>query len=78
MNAPQFNSTPAVATLTKNAKDWKDATEKFYLTALARRPTPEEVARVEKYLARHKGEARAGLADVLWALVNTSEFAVNH
>jgi hypothetical protein len=78
MNAPQFNSTPTVANITKNAKDWKDATEKFYLTTLARRPTPEEVARVEKYLARHKGEARAGLGDVLWALVNSSEFAVNH
>jgi hypothetical protein len=52
------------------------AVEELYLAALARKPTPEENKRVQEYLAKRK-EPRQGLEDVLWALLNSAEFAFN-
>jgi hypothetical protein len=49
----------------------------LYLTVLARRPAPEEVERVNKYLAKTKETRREAWAGVLWALMNSSEFALN-
>ncbi len=47
----------------------------MYLAVLSRRPTPAEVETLSAYHAGHGGGA-AAYADVLWALVNSSEFAV--
>lgn len=48
-----------------------------YLRTLSRTPSDEELANARNYLssAGHKAE---GLRDLLWALVNTKEFVVNH
>jgi hypothetical protein len=78
MNGPAFNNPGAVTRLTRDAKDWKAAAEKLYLATLSRRPTAAELERVGGYLARHRDDSRQALADVLWALINCSEFAVNH
>ena len=54
--------------------------EILYLAALTRRPRPEELARVVRYIDCHQGEpdrARA-LADAFWALLNGPEFRLNH
>jgi hypothetical protein len=51
--------------------------EHLYLTALARRPTAAEVGRLTEYISRQQNP-RSGYGDVLWALVNSSEFALNH
>jgi hypothetical protein len=77
MNAPQFNNGGAAAQLTRGTSDWKQSTEKLYLATLSRRPTEAELSRVDAYL-RKAGDQRQGLSDVLWALINCSEFAVNH
>jgi hypothetical protein len=50
--------------------------EDLYLTALTRRPRPEELERLGAYVAK-KGEPE-GYAGVLWALLNSAEFVSNH
>jgi hypothetical protein len=50
------------------------AVEELYLTTLSRRPTAAELDRVKKYAAG--GSAGEALGDLLWALVNSSEFAM--
>jgi hypothetical protein len=47
--------------------------EILYLSALSRRPTPEESQRLAAFIAKAKGR-REALEDVTWALVNAKEF----
>ena len=47
-----------------------------YLRTLARYPNPIELARCQKHL--ETTERREGVEDILWALVNTKEFLMNH
>jgi hypothetical protein len=51
------------------------AIEAIYLSALSRRPTTDETARLTAYVAKAKTPAE-GLADVLWAVLNSSEFTM--
>ena len=54
--------------------------EAFYLAALSRTPRPEETARLVKYVEKYPkapGRRRAQ-SDVFWALLNSSEFMLNH
>lgn len=77
MNAPQFNNSSAIGPIVRSSSDPKEAVDKLYLTVLARRPTAEERERVAKYLRANREEPRSALAGVLWALMNSSEFALN-
>ncbi len=54
--------------------------EALYLAALGRRPRADEKERLVKYVERGgpSGDAKKALADVFWALLNTSEFVLNH
>lgn len=54
--------------------------EVLYLATLSRRPRPVEWELLKGYIADDaKGdELREGLADVLWALLNSAEFTLNH
>lgn len=54
--------------------------EILFLAALSRMPTNDERNRFEEYIAVPGGEFEASrrLADVLWALINSSEFILNH
>jgi hypothetical protein len=54
--------------------------EALYLATLSRKPRPDELARLVPYVARGgpKGDSKAALADVFWALLNSSEFVLNH
>jgi hypothetical protein len=54
--------------------------EVLYLAALSRKPRPEELSRVVPYVERGgpSGDKDKALADVFWALLNTSEFILNH
>lgn len=57
-----------------------DRIETLYLAALSRRPRPEELARLTTYVASGgpSKNQKAALADVFWALLNSSEFLFNH
>lgn len=51
----------------------RETLETMYLATLSRRPTDAEVARVTAY---HAENGPTATADVLWALINSSEFAL--
>jgi hypothetical protein len=69
--------TPALDRLLKTRPAPGEAIESLYLTALARRPTAAESRRMTDFVAGHDDE-REAYADILWALVNSAEFALNH
>jgi RNA polymerase sigma factor (sigma-70 family) len=50
--------------------------EALYLATLSRKPRSEEMARLVQFV--EKGNPKEALADVFWALLNSSEFILNH
>ena len=64
-------------TLAKSKKSDNEAVEELFLGTLSRFPTETEKENALKYIAAEKTRA-AGLQDVLWALINTREFILNH
>lgn len=50
--------------------------ETLYLAALSRKPAAKELERLTKYI--NDGDGNKALADVFWALLNSSEFVLNH
>jgi hypothetical protein len=79
MNGPQMNRGGSlVAELVKSGRTPKENVERLYLATLARRPTPAESERLTSFLRDEKQELREAYADVLWVLLNSSEFALNH
>ncbi len=55
----------------------EDRIETLFLATLSRRPKAEESARFVKYVDS-AADARTAFTDVLWALLNSAEFACNH
>jgi len=60
--------------------DTKGRIETLYLAALSRRPRPDETERLAAYVdsGGPHHNAPTALADVFWALLNSSEFLFNH
>jgi hypothetical protein len=54
--------------------------EALFLAALGRRPTADELGPLVKYVEKGgaDGDAKKALADIFWALLNSSEFNTNH
>ncbi len=61
--------------------------EALYLAALSRRPSAKELQRTTRFVEQAVHDAQAGkngqaygnaIADVFWALLNSSEFGLNH
>ena len=77
MNNGQFNNPAVAARLTKDSKTDAEAVEKLYLTVLSRRPTSEDRQRFERYAAKSSEPRDKKYASLLWALMNSSEFALN-
>jgi chemotaxis protein histidine kinase CheA len=65
----------AVRSVVGNARG-AEAVEKIYLSALSRYPTAAERAKLTDYVAK-AGNPQEALGDVLWAVLNSSEFTVN-
>jgi hypothetical protein len=81
MNSGQFNNTVAAVTKAMQEGDGSPTRtiERLYLLALSRPPTVEESDRLGDFVNNHGGAApRAAYVDILWALLNSSEFAFNH
>lgn len=49
----------------------------LFLVVLSRKPTPAEVKKLAAFVDA-AADRKAALADVFWALLNSTEFAVNH
>jgi hypothetical protein len=61
------------------APDDRKAVEVAYLATLTRRPTPEEAAHFEARLAGTRGDDRKQrVTDLIWALLNSTEFSWDH
>lgn len=52
-----------------------DIFEKMYITTLARRPTSAEIQKLSTHLAKASSPTE-GYSDILWALLNSSEFSM--
>ena len=54
--------------------------EALYLATLSRKPRPDELADMVKYVdgGGPKKDPKIALGDVFWALLNSSEFILNH
>jgi hypothetical protein len=54
-----------------------EAIDYLFLAVLARRPTAAEVSRLTAYVNKSNGP-RTAYTDILWSLLNCSEFRLNH
>ena len=52
--------------------------DEFYLAALTRLPTPGERSELLKFLAQRSSRRQETLAGLVWAIINSREFAYNH
>lgn len=73
MNSPIANNPASVRALVAGSKP-ADALEKIYLATLSRRPTADETKRLTEYVDRVGPQTAYG--DVLWAVLNSSEFTL--
>jgi hypothetical protein len=79
MNSPFTNKPEQIAAaITRNTKTPAEAIERIYLTAVSRRPTAAELERRTTYVNRPGATPRTAYGDILWALLNSSEFVLNH
>ncbi len=52
--------------------------ERLYFATLSRRPSQAEMAKLRAFLKSEPQNLRAAYIDILWVLLNSSEFALNH
>jgi hypothetical protein len=78
MNADYFNDGSAFL---RQLGVWRmtreEAISDIYLATLSRRPTTEELRLMSDYVAKRDSPER-GYAGVLWILLNSGEFVLNH
>jgi len=67
--------TNRVANLLKSGKTDDQMIEELFLSTLSRLPKTEEVEVAKRVMAKDK---KIGFEDIQWALLNTTEFLVNH
>ena len=78
MNGPALGEgAPVIESLLARKASREEIIETLILVAYARRPMPGEVELFSKYLAKQSSE-RDGAAGMLWILLNSSEFLLNH
>jgi len=78
MNSPMTNNDSALGKVIKDPKaPTTEVIEQLYLGLLSRKPTAAERDKLQAYVMK-QSEPRKGYADILWAMVNSSEFTLNH
>jgi hypothetical protein len=65
-----------VAAVIANTRPMARRIEELYLVALSRKPRPQETRRLLDYTANR--ESKQALRDILWSLLNSTEFVLNH
>lgn len=79
MNSPQINGQiranfgTRLAQLVRKYRDNQDAVSELYLMVLAREPTVKEMAICREYIGE-VGNRNEAFEDLMWSLVNSSEF----
>jgi len=77
MNSPRINNAIQNNALVRGGKPAHEVIEKLYLTTLSRRPTAQELEKMTAFVKKADTPAK-GYGDILWALLNCSEFTLNH
>jgi hypothetical protein len=75
MNSQQTNRNAALVDKAVKAGQPEQIIEKVFLGTLSRRPTSAESQRFTDYVKKHESKP---YNDLLWVLLNSSEFALNH
>lgn len=79
MNSPQMNQdSTIIKELEKAHLPPRQALDRLYLATLSRRPSVAERRRLLTFLKANAQSPRDAYADVLWVLLNSSEFSLNH
>lgn len=76
-DAELLSETPIVERLASEPNKRDAGIETLFLATYSRRPTAAETDLFNRYLTKQKDE-RAGYCGVLWILLNSSEFLLNH
>jgi hypothetical protein len=74
---PSERSSSARPAVAAKSVDSRSLVEQAYLRTLSRYPTADEMARSQEFIASYE-DPLEGVRGVLWALLNTKEFIVNH
>jgi hypothetical protein len=74
MNSPVANSPAAARNVLGGVRKPEEAVERIYLAALSRRPAAEEMKELTAYVERVGAPTAYG--DILWAVLNSSEFTL--
>jgi hypothetical protein len=77
MNSPQMNDTAAMVARIAKVNGPDQMIDGMFLSVLGRPPTDAERKRSAAYVAADKDANRAH-SDLMWALLNSSEFLFNH
>lgn len=77
LNKKIGDSTGKIDTLLKTKRPNEQVVEDLYLSTLSRLPNQDEIDRANRWI-REAPNAREGLQDLLWALLNSREFLFQH
>jgi hypothetical protein len=77
MNSPQLNNGGKALDEAMKRKTPPEALEYLFLATLSRRPTTPELDRLTSYVNNGR-QPRTAYTDILWSLLNCSEFRLNH
>jgi hypothetical protein len=77
MNSAQLNNGGKALEEALKFQTPAEAIDFLYLSTVSRHPTAQESQRLITYVGKQK-DARTGYTDILWALLNSSEFTLNH
>jgi len=72
------NETFAVKRIIESETSHPKALDALYLHVLARVPTDDERKILDDFLERHPGPREQAYAEIMWGLLNSSEFSLNH
>jgi hypothetical protein len=78
MNGPIFNNARALGRFVKPGIAPEEVLDNLFLSTLSRRPTENERQRFLSHIEQQPGPKRPAYADILWVLLNSSEFTLNH
>ena len=77
MNSPMLNNGGRALEEATKAKTPAQAIDHLYLATLSRHPTAQENERLLGYVKKQNAP-RSAYSDILWSLLNSSEFRLNH
>jgi len=77
-NAKISNAGGRLSELLKSDASDEQIVDEFYLAALTRLPTTEEKSKLLKFLSERPTRRQETLAGLIWAILNSREFAYNH